>query len=147
MSTFSKAGFNAVAYASCRPQYPPALYGHILSNFGPASATTSSRPTALLDLGCGPGLSTFEFVPAFDKVTGLDPGKGMVDAARGILAERTAKGEFEGKTIEFNQGKGEALGGLVEDGSVDLVIAGELARMTGVGRCDSDSGLLTCKSA
>lgn len=123
MSTFSKAGFDAIKYAACRPSYPPQLYAHILNHHGPAP--TSPRPTTLLDLGCGPGLSTFEFVEGFDRVVGLDPGAGMVKAARDILGERRAGGFAEGKEVRFEQGKGEELSGIVGVGEVDLVVAGK----------------------
>ncbi len=123
MSTFSKAGFDAVKYAASRPSYPPQLYAHILKQHGPPPG--SPRPTTLLDLGCGPGLSTFEFVEGFDRVVGLDPGAGMVKAARGILDERRADGFAQGKGVKFEQGKGEELKGIVGDGEVDLVVAGK----------------------
>ena len=123
MSTFSKAGFDAVKYAASRPSYPPQLYTHILSHHGPSPA--APRPVTLVDLGCGPGLSTFEFVAGFDKVVGVDPGAGMVAAARGILAERREGGFAKDKEVSFEQGKGEDLKAIVGDEKVDLVVAGE----------------------
>ena len=79
-------------------------------------------------------MSTFEFVEGFDRVVGLDPGAGMVKAARDILEERMAKGFAEGKEVKFEQGKGEDLKGIVGDGEVDLVVAGESGRGCVTGR-------------
>ncbi|ORY84174.1 S-adenosyl-L-methionine-dependent methyltransferase [Leucosporidium creatinivorum] len=127
MSTFAKKSFDAVAYAASRPSYPPALYQHVLSYAPPAA----DGKGLLLDLGCGPGLSTFAFVPLFERVLGLDPSEGMVRAARGVLEQRVEKGEIDlqgGKReARFEQGKGEDLHGIVEDASVDLVVAGQAA--------------------
>lgn len=126
MSTFSKAGFNALAYSASRPSYPPALYSHIVKHHGPAP--TATRPTILVDLGCGPGLSTFEFVGAFDRVIGVDPGAGMVNAARDILAEKRAGGFGQDKEVRFEQGKSEDLSAISWENEVDLVVAGQSPR-------------------
>lgn len=68
-------------------------------------------------------------MPSFERVLGLDPSEGMVNAAQGVLQQRVEKGEVDlqgGKReVRFEQGKGEDLRGVVEDASVDLVVAGE----------------------
>lgn len=149
MSTFAKKTFDAVGYAASRPcalcsstararpadalrssrrSYPPALYQHILSRTGAPFST----PSTLLDLGCGPGLSTFAFASSFARVLGLDPSEGMVKAARGVMQQRVDSGELkleDGKEVRFEQGQGERLQGLVENQSVDLVVAGEFSWM------------------
>ena len=98
--------------------YPPQLYSHILSSLPSALPSTPSSPRTLLDLGCGPGLSTFAFVPSFSRVIGLDPSEGMARAARALVVERGVQGD-----VRFEVGKGEDLSALVA-GSVDLAVAG-----------------------
>lgn len=134
MAQFSKRSFDAVAYAASRPTYPAQLYQHVLSYASKPAAAGSQSPnkTTLLDLGCGPALSTLAFVPHFDRVVGLDPSQGMVEAARGVLQDKVQAGEVDlqgGKReVSFAQGKGEALRGIIDDASVDLVVAGESSR-------------------
>lgn len=138
MAQFSKRSFDAVAYAASRPTYPPQLYERVVSFAkSPAAAAGSShlnKKSLVLDLGCGPGLSSFAFVSSFDRVVGLDPSQGMVEAARGVLKQKVDSGEVDlqgGKReVSFAQGKGEDLRGIVEDASVDLVVAGEPHRIT-----------------
>ncbi|KAK4699394.1 trans-aconitate 3-methyltransferase, partial [Phenoliferia sp. Uapishka_3] len=123
MSTFSKSTFNAVAYAASRPSYPPALYAHVLASAKPFPSPPATR--TLLDLGCGPGLSTFAFLPHFSHVIGLDPSKNMVEEAKSLLLERQVD---EGKKVDFRVGSGEDLKKAgVEAASVDLVVAGQAA--------------------
>ncbi|SCZ88406.1 BZ3500_MvSof-1268-A1-R1_Chr2-1g04389 [Microbotryum saponariae] len=141
MSTFAKQSFDAVGYALSRPPcflirsaYPPKVYQHILSIASiPLSSTTSTSTSGkdsssvLVDLGCGPGLSTFAFVPHFDRVLGLDPSKNMVHHATEILKGKDASTQDK---LRFAQGKGEDLSQAVlglEDRSVDLVVAGQAA--------------------
>ncbi|GAA5857715.1 hypothetical protein JCM1840_000879 [Sporobolomyces johnsonii] len=128
MATFAKRSFDAAAYAASRPSYPPALYSHVLSylNASPPSSS-ATHPRTVLDLGAGPGLSTFPFAPHFDRVIGVDPSQGMVTAARDILAERIDAGEVDEGRIRFEQGRADSLLGVVEDESVDLAVAGQAA--------------------
>ncbi|KAI5477828.1 trans-aconitate 3-methyltransferase [Pseudohyphozyma bogoriensis] len=126
MATFAKSKFNAVAYAASRPSYPPALYSHVLNyaSKSPSSLPTSTKTNTrtLVDLGCGPGLSTFAFLPHFDKILGLDPSAAMVNAAEGLKVDE----DIEGKDVRFEQGFGEDMK-MVEDASVDLIVAGQAA--------------------
>lgn len=130
---------------SLRRSYPPQLYAHILSyaRSSPSSlpSSTATDTRSLLDLGCGPGLSTFSFVEHFDRTMGLDPSPGMVNAARGLWGDRRKTGEIVvGKKVHFEVGKGEDLGeagGMEEpvgDASVDLAVAGEKELNTTPGR-------------
>ena len=48
----------------------------------------------------------------------------MVDAANQIRRDKEHKGEIEKGKFEFQQGKGDELQGIIEDKSVDLVVAG-----------------------
>ncbi|GAA5963370.1 hypothetical protein JCM21900_000583 [Sporobolomyces salmonicolor] len=128
MATFAKRSFDAAAYAASRPSYPPALYAHVLAylDANPPSST-ATRPRTVLDLGAGPGLSTFPFAPHFDRAIGVDPSLGMVTAARDLLAERISAGEVDEGRIRFEQGTADSLLRVVEDESVDLAVAGQAA--------------------
>ena len=48
----------------------------------------------------------------------------MVDAANQIRRAKEHNGEIEKGKFEFQQGKGDELQGIIEDKSVDLVVAG-----------------------
>lgn len=48
----------------------------------------------------------------------------MVDAANQIRRDKEHKGEIEKGKFEFQQGKGDRLEGIIEDESIDLVVAG-----------------------
>ncbi|KAL8279508.1 hypothetical protein RQP46_008070 [Phenoliferia psychrophenolica] len=125
MSTFAKSSFNAVAYAASRPAYPPALYAHVLSYAHPLPSPVASR--TVLDLGCGPGLSTFAFLPDFGTVIGLDPSANMVATANQLLEEKRGQGEVApDQVVNFRVGSGESLESL-KGQSVDLVVAGQAA--------------------
>ncbi|GAA6039466.1 hypothetical protein JCM8097_009565 [Rhodosporidiobolus ruineniae] len=136
MSTFSRKSFDAVAYAASRPSYPPALFTHVLSSTLPSSPPAA--PRTLLDLGCGPGVSTFDWAPHllpshFNRVVGIDPSERMVTTARQILEDKRNKGELgeageKGKVDwRFEVARSDDLQGVVEDASVDLAIAGQAA--------------------
>lgn len=120
--------------------YPPALYAHILSLF-PAPVTT------LVDIGCGPGLSTFPFATSSSasselKVLGVDPGAGMVQTAKDLTKERGLEGK-----VKFVQGGAETLGQVLSEGEkVDGVVAGEC--MTSVVDVTSITDtVFTCRSS
>ncbi|KAM0749433.1 S-adenosyl-L-methionine-dependent methyltransferase [Meredithblackwellia eburnea MCA 4105] len=127
MATFAKSTFNAVQYAASRPYYPPALYHHVISAATPFPSPPPDR--TLLDLGCGPGLSTFSFLPHFARLIGLDPSPNMVNAANSILQEKINAGEVhKHEQVQFLVGVGEDLKAVgVEDDTVDLVVAGQAA--------------------
>ncbi|BGP48657.1 trans-aconitate methyltransferase 1 [Rhodotorula kratochvilovae] len=113
MATFAKRSFDAAAYAASRPSYPPALFQHILA-YCDRAPPSSQDPRTLLDLGCGPGVSTFDWLPLgrFDRVVGVDPSEGMVAAARNILAQRREKGEVpEGVDVRFEVARADKLAG------------------------------------
>ncbi|GAA5874695.1 hypothetical protein JCM16303_002954 [Sporobolomyces ruberrimus] len=127
MATFSRSTFNATKYAASRPHYPPALYSHVLDYASLESTTTA--PRILVDVGCGPGLSTFSFAPHFDRVIGIDPSENMVNSARTILEQREGDGEIEKDRVRFERGRGDKLEDIsgLERESVDLVVAGQAA--------------------
>ncbi|GAA5983826.1 hypothetical protein JCM10908_005941 [Rhodotorula pacifica] len=129
MSTFAKRSFDAAAYAASRPSYPPALFKHILAyldNPPPSSAAAAVAPRTLLDCGCGPGLSTFDWTDhaRFDRIVGIDPSSGMVKAANTILQDRKLPAGVE---IDFKVARADQLKGVVEAESVDLAVAGQAA--------------------
>ncbi|GAA5990849.1 hypothetical protein JCM5350_005139 [Sporobolomyces pararoseus] len=129
MSTFSRSTFNAAKYSASRPHYPPQLYTHVLDYA--TAVNNSSRDhklSTLLDLGCGPGLSTFEFSPYFvDRIYGIDPSQNMIEAAKSIQATRR-QGDRE--KFRFQVGNVESLTEEIqgiEENSIDLVVAGQAA--------------------
>ncbi|GAA5967635.1 hypothetical protein JCM11641_005717 [Rhodosporidiobolus odoratus] len=132
MSTFSKRTFDAAAYAASRPTYPPQLFQHILASLPPPATSSSASPRTLLDLGCGPGVSTFDWAPhlqgRFDRVIGTDPSQGMVEAATKILQIKRDRGEL-GKEADwrFEVARSDDLHRVIQDESVDLAIAGQAA--------------------
>lgn len=75
------------------------------------------RYDAILDVGCGTGVSTLAAIDRFApvRVTGVDPSEGMLDQARAKLAE------VDGVEVTLVQAGVEDMP--VRDGSFDLVIA------------------------
>ncbi|KAB8292510.1 hypothetical protein EYC80_008220 [Monilinia laxa] len=111
MATFAQKTFSASSYATFRPSYPPKLYNTILSHHhGPR--------TTLLDLGCGPGLVSRALAPHFTTVWGTDPSAGMIAQASAHASNAP--------NIRWKQGSAEDLS-WVEDGSVDMIVAGQAA--------------------
>ncbi|GAA5934271.1 class I SAM-dependent methyltransferase [Sporobolomyces koalae] len=118
MATFSDASFDAVAYSANRPTYPPELYTFIAERTRPLR---DAGPTVCVDVGCGPGISSFPFLDHFDQVIGIEPGQGMVETAQALRSQRN---EGEQARIRFEQGTAEQLSKIVRaDHSVDLVVA------------------------
>ncbi|RPA83034.1 S-adenosyl-L-methionine-dependent methyltransferase [Ascobolus immersus RN42] len=119
MSAFSAPDFNANSYSASHPRVPTPLPPFLLS-YLPEPNTT------LLDIGCGPGLSTLPFVPYFTNIIGIDPSPPMIATANDLVASKPEK--YKGKNIRFAVGTAEdfrAFG--VEDASVDMVTCGEAA--------------------
>ncbi|GAA5906646.1 class I SAM-dependent methyltransferase [Sporobolomyces salmoneus] len=120
MASFSEQSFDAQGYSSNRPSYPPALYSYI-ADCTRSPASSSDSPRTVVDLGCGPGLSSFGFLDHFDSVIGVEPGEGMVQVAREILQQQPKDVQ---ERMRFEQGTAEDLSLIVkEDASVDLVVA------------------------
>ncbi|KAG9229757.1 putative Trans-aconitate 3-methyltransferase [Amylocarpus encephaloides] len=112
MTTFSKAGFNAVSYAAFRPAYPSQLFKTVLAyHNGPSSL--------LLDLGSGHGLISRELAPSFTRVMGIDPSPSMVKQAISSTPSSFSN-------ISFREASAEDLS-FIEDGSLDMVVAGQAA--------------------
>ncbi|KAF4613375.1 hypothetical protein G7Y89_g15512 [Cudoniella acicularis] len=119
MATFAKATFNAVSYAAFRPGYPPQVFKTILSyHRGPS--------TLLLDLGCGHGLISRELAPSFTKVIGTDPSPTMITQAKSSTPSSLSN-------VSFCQASAEDLS-FIEDGSLDMVVAGQAAHWFDYGK-------------
>lgn len=106
-----KKGFNASAYAACRPTYSEVFYSSLLDyHHGPRNS--------LIDLGCGHGAIARNLANKFDRVVCLDPSDTMIAQAKSQSSEY--------KNVEFYVSSAEELKG-VKDNSVDVVVAGEAA--------------------
>lgn len=107
--------------------YPPTFYNRVMihANKEPRPLVTADLPRTLLDLGCGPGLSTFPLVPWFERVIAVDPSEGMIAAAKDIQVGLRESGEIRPTkpVVEFIVGRADNLD-QVADASVDFVIAG-----------------------
>ncbi|KAF8637041.1 hypothetical protein AX16_010896 [Volvariella volvacea WC 439] len=122
MSTFAKANFKALIYSATRPTYPRELFRFVYDYHQRRNdpAKGLGWETAV-DLGCGTGQATQE-LHNFTNVIGVDPSPKMVE---------TAQAQFESQTIgrpgqfQFRTGKAENLKGVIDDKSVDLVIAAQ----------------------
>ncbi|CAG8960996.1 hypothetical protein HYFRA_00002535 [Hymenoscyphus fraxineus] len=112
MATFSKTTFNALSYAAFRPSYPPKLFQTLLTYHRGSTNT-------LLDLGCGPGLISRSLSPSFKSVLGTDPSPGMIAQAKSSTPPHISN-------IQFREASAENLG-FIEDGSLDMVVAGQAA--------------------
>lgn len=111
MATFAKAGFNAVSYAAFRPTYPQAVFKTVLAyHRGPSDL--------LLDLGCGHGLISRELSPSFKTILGTDPSSSMIAQAK------SSSNNFS--NVQWSVASAEDLS-FVEDGSLDMVVAGQAA--------------------
>ncbi|GAA6061857.1 hypothetical protein JCM10212_001290 [Sporobolomyces blumeae] len=128
MSAFATESFDAQAYADNRVTYPRELYDYVLDHTtrrGPPRDPDLTRPsskTVCLDLGCGPGLATFEFAPHFDETVGVEPGQGMVDVANDLRQRSSTS--LATKTVRFARGSAERLDDVgIEPETVDLAVA------------------------
>lgn len=65
-------------------------------------------------------------MPHYDRIIGLDPSAGMINAAKDVLQDQVKSStvDVRGKDVLFVQGSGENLQQVVESDSVDLVVAG-----------------------
>src|ERR1022692_2138091 len=68
-------------YARYREPYPPVFFEKV------AEQIALRGDESLLDIGCGPGLLAIGFAPFVGRCTGLDPGTGMIAAAKAAAAE------------------------------------------------------------
>lgn len=119
--------------SSSSTSYPPELYSFVLDHH----SRTGGRLGTLIDVGCGPGNVARDLAPRFERTIGVDPGEEMVKEARRLtaLAEEGEEGEGKGAagwkkaSVSFVVGDAGKLADVcravgVEDGSVDLIVAG-----------------------
>jgi SAM-dependent methyltransferase len=76
-ATFDSA---AALYERVRPEYPPALYEHLLE------VTGLQAPAPLLEVGCATGKATLPLARLGFRITALEPGAALAEAARANLA-------------------------------------------------------------
>ena len=109
-----KSTFSASSYAAFRPIYPASLYDKILKYY-------AGRPRQVcVDLGCGHGVVASYLAGFFDRVVGVDPSAGMIEQAKEAAAAMGLR------NVEYRSASAEELP-FLEDGSVDLVTAGQAA--------------------
>lgn len=109
----SKSTFGHASYAAFRPTYPKYLYERVLKfHRGPKNLC--------LDLGCGHGIVARELSHSFTKTIGIDPSKGMIETAK----KSTPSDKYP--NIAYQVSSSEDLP-FLEDGSVDIVVAGQAA--------------------
>lgn len=109
-------------YATNRLDYDPSVYQAVLD----AHKLNDGQLGTLVDVGCGPGFAARALAPYFDTVIGLDPSKGMVEAAKsmGGVTQSSKPIRFEVSTAED---LGQHLEPAVADSSVDLITASNAA--------------------
>lgn len=110
------------AYAKGRPDYHPAFYKNIIDDH----TATGGQLDTIVDLGCGPGNVARALSPHFAHAFGFDPSEGMIATARskGGLTSTSEPICFE---ISSAEDLGTSLSPPVQDGSVDLITAGNAA--------------------
>jgi SAM-dependent methyltransferase len=106
----------AASYARDRGSYNLDLLSEVFSYH----ASTGGSFNAIVDLGCGPGNSTRDLALQFQKATGIDPGKEMINQAKEKGGETAA-----GVPIEYFVGDAEEVGDEqgIGKASVDLITA------------------------
>lgn len=110
------------AYATGRTDYSPFVYETVIKQH----KQNGGQFGTLIDLGTGPGNAARALAPHFDKVIGLDPSAGMIDAAISIGGTcRT------GDPIQFRISTAEDLGLSLDPpvlpNSVDLITVANAA--------------------
>ena len=69
-------------YARYRPKRPQALFDFLVERFA------LDRTSRVLDLGCGPGNTSFPLAPHVGQVIAMDPDPGMIRVARALAMEQ-----------------------------------------------------------
>ncbi|KAK0128449.1 hypothetical protein ONS95_000421 [Cadophora gregata] len=111
------------SYAQVRPSYHPKLYETILKHH----TSTGGQLTTLLDVGCGPGITTLALAPNFTLSMGLDPSEGMINNARSLGGGSTASLSPIRYEISTAEDLGWHLTPPVAEASVDLLTASTAA--------------------
>ncbi|PWN23770.1 S-adenosyl-L-methionine-dependent methyltransferase [Microstroma glucosiphilum] len=134
---FGADDFDVDRYLSNRPRFPPHIFSFIKSYLSTSQANAAPFPGTLLDLGCGPGFSSFPLLdhPSFDKLIGIDTGKGMVRIApqayeawlSSLPSGSQQRQNLQGKPVSFSVASSSDLSEVVQDNSVNLAIAATAA--------------------
>ena len=115
------------AYAQVRRDYHPNVYNAIIKQH----TSTGGQLSTLVDVGCGPGMTTFGLAPHFVHAIGLDPSEGMITIARSQISTRPHPPDSSNKDIRFEISTAEELGAKlsppIADSSVDLITASNAA--------------------
>lgn len=99
---------SAELYDDCRPRPPEELVRFL------TDLSLAGRPSLVVDLGCGTGLSTRIWGGRAERVIGIEPG----DAMRRVAEERTGD-----RSISYRHGFAEATG--LPDRAADIVTASQ----------------------
>ncbi|KAK4646931.1 hypothetical protein QC762_0026370 [Podospora pseudocomata] len=110
-------------YTKHRPNYHPSLYKAILNHH----TYTGGKLDTLLDVGCGPGSHAVRtLAPHFAHAIGIDPGEGMITAAKNLLTTDPIFTKTS-ESIDFQVGSAEQLEKITPKNSVDLITASHAA--------------------
>ena len=105
MSQFSAADYDADRYNKSRPTYPVSFYEKLDSYYRTAetirsldSLGRSDNGQVLVDIGCGPGVATYQmyrYLPQISKLVGLDISDTMVQQANNLINDCNRKLSFQ----------------------------------------------------
>ncbi|KAK4202943.1 S-adenosyl-L-methionine-dependent methyltransferase [Triangularia verruculosa] len=110
-------------YAKRRPDYHPSVYQAIINHH----TYTGGKLDTLLDVGCGPGSHAIRaLAPQFQHAIGIDPGEGMIEAAKTLLSTEPILTKTS-ESIQFKVGSAEHLEEIVPNDGVDLLTASHAA--------------------
>ena len=110
--------FDATSYFAHRPRYTPSFFN---AHFAYHSLDARAQWDTAVDLGCGPGTSSWGLSKRFKRVVGLDPSEDMVRVAQSVRPQEDLGLDPlpEGHCVEFKQGSDAKIP--LPDASVDLV--------------------------
>jgi ubiquinone/menaquinone biosynthesis C-methylase UbiE len=107
----------AAAYVEHRPHYPQSVYDIILNFLKSDGSPRKEKCKIAVDLGCGPGISTFPLSPHFESVIGIDVSEAQIEEGRKLCSEELYQ------NVTFRVGDANDLS-FLPDGSVDLITLG-----------------------
>jgi len=102
----------AAAYGRARPDYPPEAFERMVDGL--------ARPLRAIDVGCGTGISTRRLADFADQVTGVDPNREMLEAARRATSEHEAT---DRRPVRWHCAAAEETG--LPGGAFELVLAAQ----------------------